>query len=178
MKKGWIGLTILSALLSQAHGQEIWRHIDSQGRIRYADRPFPDAVRMEPPGVMIWLAPAQPPSESLPAQDHSPAATAAVSIPALQIAYPAADETVRGAGGELEVRLFVNAAQDDALLSIQLDGAEASWQGEPPILRLENVWRGEHRLRARLLDANGGELAASEEVRFFKREPSAAAGER
>ncbi len=183
MKKGWIGLAVLLVLLCPAHGQEIWRHVDDEGHIRYADRPFPHAVRVEAPGMASWLARAEPSSDSRSAQDPSPAATASsiparagALAPALKIAYPAANETVWGAGGELEVRLLVNASQEDeARLSIQLDGAEASWHGRPPVVRLENVWRGEHRLRARLLDSQGGELAVSEEVRFFKRERTVAA---
>ena len=175
MTKGWTGFTVLLALLSQAHGQEIWRQIDDQGHIRYADRPFPGAVRVEPPGITGWLACADSPSESPSAQDESEVATA-VTVPTLKIAYPAADETVWGAGGELEVRLTVGGdLAGGARLSVRLDGAEAAWQGEPPIVRLKGVWRGEHRLEARLVDAEGRELAVSEEVRFFKREPAISA---
>lgn len=169
---GLLGLMVPPVLPPQAHGQEVWRHVDGQGHIRYADRPFPGAVRMEPPAVTGWLARAGPPSESLPPRNE-PQAAAAASAPALEIAYPAAGDTVWGAGGELEVRLAIGGdIKDVARISIRLDGAEASWQGEPPVLRLKEVWRGEHRLQARLLDALGGELAVSEEVRFFKREPS------
>ena len=175
MAQGWsgaLGFAVLLALPPAAHGQEIWRHDDGQGRVRYADSHFPGAVRIDPPGAASWLARAGPTTESPPPQDKSQAATPA-SAPTLEIAWPAADETVWGAGGELEVRLSGGAPiEEDARISILLDGAEAFWQGEPPVVRLANVWRGEHRLQVRLLDAAGQQLAVSEEVRFFKREPA------
>lgn len=175
MAQGWpgaLGFAVLLLLPLAAHGQDIWRHDDGQGGVRYADRPFPGAVRMEAPGTARWIGRAGSPSESLPDKDESQAATP-VSAPMLEIASPAADETVWGAGGELEVRLAIGGdTEDGARISIRLDGAEASWKGEPPIVRLANVWRGEHRLQVRLLDAAGQQLAASEEVRFFKREPA------
>jgi len=171
MKKGWTGFALLLVLLSQAHGQEIWQQADGQGHVRYADRPFPGAVRIQSPGTAGWRSRAGPPP-SKAAQGEAQAATQAAAL-GLEIASPAAGETVWGAGGGLEVRLLVNGElEGGAGLSILLDGAEASWQGELPVLRLAEVWRGEHRLRARVLDARGRELAASEEVRFFKREPA------
>lgn len=172
MKKGCAGFAFLLVLLSQAHGQALWRQVDGQGHVRYADQPFPGAVRIKPPGIAGWRArPGPPPgNEAAQQEPQPPAAAHALS---LEIAFPAAGDTVWGSGGELEVRLLVNGKlEDGAAFSILLDGAEASWQGEPPAFRLAGVWRGEHRLRARVLNAHGRELAASEEVRFFKREPA------
>ena len=171
MKKGWAGGAFLLVLLTQAHGQEIWRQADDQGHARYADEPFPGAVRVKSSGIAGWRSPAGSQS-SMTAQGGAQAAKQEVAL-GLEIASPAASETVWGAGGELEVRLLVSGElQDGSAFSILLDGLEASWQGEPPVLRLAEVWRGEHRLRARVLDAHGRELAASEEIRFFKREPA------
>jgi len=171
MKKGWTGFAFLLVLLTQAHGQEIWRQADGQGHVRYADEPFPGAVRVQSPGIAGWRSP-EGPQSSLTAQGEAQAAKQEAAL-GLEIASPAASETVWGAGGELEVRLLVNGElQDGSAFSILLDGVEAPWQGEPPVLRLAEVWRGAHRLRARVLDDHGRELAASEEVRFFKREPA------
>ncbi|WP_446831089.1 hypothetical protein [Candidatus Foliamicus sp.] len=170
----WSGLVILLALLGEARSQEVWRHMDGEGRVRYADRPFAGAVRLQAPAVPRWLGASVADAELPAAQDASASQpVASRPLPALEVAYPADGDTVWGAGGELEVRLIVTGAvEDDVRISIRLDGAEVSWQGEPPVLQLNEVWRGERRLQARLLDAQGRELAASEEVRFFKREPA------
>ena len=173
MTSRWVGIAGLLALLSQAHGQEIWRHVDSEGRVRYADRPFAGAVQVQPAGAAQWSAPAAAKPAQPPLAKDSQRVQAAAPAPKVVIAYPAGGATVWGAGGELEVRLVVTGGlPEDYRLSVWLDGKEADWQGQPPQLRLAQVWRGEHRLRARLLDAGGSELAVSEEVRFFKREPA------
>ncbi len=175
MTRAWGLLAILFALMPHAYGQEIWRHVDARGQSRYADRPFPGAIRMELPDAARWHGQREASArQRQPSQGETPAfAAAAPSPPTLEIARPKSGETVWGVGGELEVRLTVGGNREDGdRLSLRLDGAEASWRGEPPVLRLAGVWRGEHRLQARLLDPGGRERAASKEILFFKREPA------
>ena len=171
MGKGLAGLFLLVVLLPAAQCQELWRQVDEQGVIRYADRPFLNAVRVELPGPGRWAAITAPSPGPTPAERRAGVALQGPS-PTLAITRPAAEATVRGAGGELEVTLVMDAAPEaGSRLVLELDGAEAVWRGELPVVRLMQVWRGEHRLRARLVGAGGNELASSEEIRFFKREP-------
>ncbi len=171
MGKGLAGLFLFVVLLPAAQCQELWRHTDEQGVIRYTDRPSLNAVRVELPGPGRWAATTA--SSPGPARDERQAGAASEGPPpTLAITRPAAEATVWGAGGELEVALGMDAPPEaGSRLVLELDGAEAVWRGELPRLRLIQVWRGEHRLRARLLGAGGNELAASEEIRFYKREP-------
>ena len=171
MGKGLAGVFLFLALLPVAQAQELWRYVDEHGVIHYSDRPFKDAVRVQLPDSGRWWGHAARSSKPPPPVTRS-AAAPEVPLPELAIVRPAAEETVRGAGGELEVALAMEASPEDGRLVLELDGVEAAWQGSPPLVRLTQVWRGEHRLRARLLDANNRELAASEEVLFYKREPS------
>ena len=76
-----------------------------------------------------------------------------------------------GLGGTLDVTIEADLEFEPGS-RLELDGVETRWRGEPPAVRLSEVWRGEHRLRARLLDAPGEELASSEEIRFYKRQTS------
>jgi hypothetical protein len=93
--------------------------------------------------------------------------------PGLAIKRPAPEETVWGPGGALEVAVETDREfEPGSRLVLELDGVETGWGGQPPTVTLSEVWRGEHRLRARLLDARGRELASSEEIRFYKREAS------
>jgi len=88
---------------------------------------------------------------------------------------PAPEETVRGSGGALRVTVAAGREfEPGSRLVLELDGVETGWRGEPPTVTLYDVWRGEHRLRARLFDPRDRELASSEEIRFYKREPSVA----
>ena len=180
MKKGLAGLLLMAGLLPVTHAQEIWRHVDGRGSARYADRPFAGAVRAELPEASRWSSrPADGPANTEhgpesadPQQGAGPQEGAGT---ALAIVRPAPEETVRGGGGALEVTIEAEREFEPGIrLVLELDGVETGWRGEPPTVRLSEVWRGEHRLRARLIDAQGRELASSEEIRFYKREPTVA----
>ncbi|MCY4476633.1 MAG: hypothetical protein OXC70_01395 [Gammaproteobacteria bacterium] len=168
------GILLLAALLPSAQGQDIWRHVTEHGDLRYADRPLAGAAPVALPEPSGWTgsmarAPA-PEAENTPPPD-----SAHVRLPSLELLRPTERETVRGSGGGLKVMLGGDfEKQSGHRLLLELDGAEAEWMGEPPEVVLNNVWRGEHRLRARLLDEQGRERASSREVVFYKREPSLA----
>lgn len=172
MKKGLAGLLLTAGLLPALQAQEIWRHVDEQGAVHYADRPFAGAVRMDLPETSRWSGRAA----DVPGNEERGPRTAGPQEGAgseLAIMRPGPEETVWGPGGVLEVTLEADREfEPGSRLVLELDGVESRWRGEPPTVKLNEVWRGEHRLRARLLDAQGKELASSEEVRFYKREVS------
>ena len=174
MKKGLAGLVLMAGLLSALPAQEIWRHVDERGSVRYTDRPFAGAVPVELPETSRWAGRAA----DVPGNDErgpKAAGSRAGAGPELAIVQPAPEETVRGFGGVLDVTIAAGREfEPGSRLVLELDGVEAGWRGEPPTVTLGEVWRGEHRLRARLLDAGGKELASSEEIRFYKREASVA----
>ena len=174
MKKGLAGLLLMAGLPPALQAQEIWRHVDESGSVRYADRPFADAVPVELPETARWAGRAAdvPGNEEREPKASGPRAGAG---PELAIVQPAPEETVRGAGGALHVTVAAGREfEPGSRLVLELDGVETGWRGEPPTVTLSEVWRGEHRLRARLFDPRGRELASSEEIRFYKREPSVA----
>lgn len=167
------GLCLLAVLLPSAQGQEIWREVTENGDVRYADRPFAGAVAVALPGSSRWTGGTMPAREEDDRDTPKPPDAPGGNGQELLLLRPAAEETVWGAGGELEVTLAGDfELQTGSRLLLDLDGVEAEWRGKPPQVRLNAVWRGEHRLRARVLDAEGRELASSREVRFYKREPS------
>ena len=173
MKKGLAGLLLMAGLLPALQAQEIWRHVDERGSVRYADRPFAGAVRVDLPETSGWSGRA---AEVPGNEERGPGAAGPQegAGSGLAIMRPAPEETVRGPGGALEVAIAADREfEPGSRLVLELDGVETGWRGEPPTVTLNEVWRGEHRLRARLLDAQGKELASSEEIRFYKREPSA-----
>lgn len=172
MKKGLAGLLLTAGLLPALQAQEIWRHVDEQGAVHYADRPFAGAVRAELSEASRWSGR----TAGLPVNEERGPRTAGPQEGAgseLAIMRPGPEETVWGPGGVLKVTLEADREfEPGSRLVLELDGVESRWRGEPPTVKLNEVWRGEHRLRARLLDAQGKELASSEEVRFYKREVS------
>lgn len=172
MKTGLAGLLLMAGLPPALQAQDIWRHVDERGVVRCADRPFAGAVRAELSEASRWSGR----TADLPGyEERGPKAAGAREGAELELAImrPASGETVWGAGGMLEVTIEADRElQPGSRLALELDGTETAWEGETPTVTLNEVWRGEHRLRARLLDAQGKELASSEEVRFYKREPS------
>ena len=174
MKKGLAGLLLTAGLLPALQAQEIWRHVDERGSVRYADRPFAGAVRVGLTEASRWAGRAA--DGPVDAERRPNAAGPQEGAgPELAIMRPAPGETVRGSGGVLDVTITAGREfEPGSRLVLELDGAQTAWRGEPPTLTLNGVWRGEHRLRARLLDERGKELASSEEIRFYKREPSVA----
>jgi len=166
------GLLLMAGLLPALQAQEIWRHVDERGSLRYADRPFAGAVLVDSPETSRWVGRAA----DVPGnEDRGPIAPGprGGAEPELAIVRPAPEETIRGSGGMLDVTITAGREfEPGSRLELELDGAQTAWRGEPPTVTLNDVWRGEHRLRARLLDERGKELASSEEIRFYKREPS------
>lgn len=172
MKKGLAGLLLMAGLLPASQAQDIWRHVDERGSVRYADRPFAGAVPVELPETSRWAGRAAdvPGNEE---REPIAAGPPGGAEPELAIVRPAPEETVRGSGGALEVRIAAGREfEPGSRLVLELDGVETVWRGEPPAVTLSEVWRGEHRLRARMINEQGKELAVSDEIRFYKREPS------
>ncbi len=172
MARGIAGLVFLLILLPSAQGQQVWRHVGEEGEVRYSDRPFAEAVPMQLPGPGRWsgqTAPARSIAEPSGPKAEEPVGTNIT----LAITRPSPGDTVWGDGGTLDVAVDISGLEEGGgRLVLELDGAEADWEGEPPLVRLKQVWRGEHRLRARLVDPKGKMLASSKEVRFYKRQPT------
>ncbi|MCY3940713.1 MAG: hypothetical protein OXG29_06500 [Gammaproteobacteria bacterium] len=172
MKKGLAGLLLMAGLPPALQAQEIWCQVDESGSARYADRPFVGAVPVDLPETSGWAGRA---ADAPGNEERGPKAAVprGGAEPELAIVRPAPEETVRGSGGALDVTVATGREfGSGSRLVLELDGVEAGWRGDPPTVTLNEVWRGEHRLRARLLDARGEELASSEEIRFYKREAS------
>ena len=165
-----IVLILAGLLMSLAAGsQEIYRWVDKDGVVHYADQPgAPDAKRVEIANSNEYPAtPAESPDTT--GYNQPPA-----SIPytSLTITQPAEDEVFFGAdasitaaaelGGELE---------SDHTLAFFLDGNRVPAEGGGPV-QLTNLDRGTHFLRAEVLDQNGQLLISSPQISFHVRMPS------
>ena len=172
MKRAVIGLFLLLVLPSAGQAQDLWRGMGADGELRYSDRPFAGAKRVDLHAAGRWSGRPTANEESGPVESRT-VEVAQGEGPQLAITSPAPGETIWGAGGELEVVLDISGElEEGSRMVLELDGAEADWEGELPVVRLKQVWRGEHGLRARLMDSRGRELSSSGEVRFYKRQHS------
>ena len=172
MRRAAIGLFLLLVLPSAGQAQDLWRGMGADGELRYSDRPFEGAERVDSRAAGRWSGRLTANGGSTQVESR-PAEGAEGEGPELAIRSPAPGETIWGAGGELEVALDISGElEEGSRIVLELDGAEVAWEGELPVALLKQVWRGEHRLRARLMDSRGKERSSSTEVRFYKRQPS------
>ena len=103
---------------------------------------------------------------SLPAPAIQSAVAASHVYESIVIEKPAADATVFDNAGDVEVTVSVTPAlRNGDAVALALDGQPSAASGGTHI-GLSGIPRGEHTLRAQVVDANGERLIASAPVTF------------
>lgn len=168
----WISIVLLVLLATGVAANEIWRWVDENGVVQYSDRPRPGAERIDLRPVQSYEAPATP----APVSPQSSAEETEPDNPyrRLSVLSPAAGETIWNIGGQLNVELAVDPAIRGAhALRVYLDGEQV--EGVPPAqtqFTIGNVFRGERKLRASIVDEQGRELVSSGTVVFYVQQTS------
>ena len=165
-----IALILAGLMLSlAAEPQEIYRWVDKDGVVHYADQPgAPDAELVEIANSNAYEAVPQESTGGTP--DDQPQAP--VRYSSLTITQPAADEVFFGADASITASAELSGElESDHTLVFFLDGNRVAAEGEGSVL-LSNLERGMHFLRAAVLDQNGQPLVSSEQVTFHVRMPS------
>lgn len=170
----WICLALLLTFSMNAAATELWRWVDEDGVVHYSDRPHPGAERIELQKVQSFTPPpmaareAQP-EDGVPSQDEG-----GPPYTGLRVVSPAEGETLWNIGTELSVELALQPAlRTGHTLRVHLDGDRIVElpRGQTRIT-VNEVYRGEHRLRASVVDDQGRELVSSDPVVFFVQQAS------
>jgi hypothetical protein len=152
--------------------QEIYRWVDKDGIVHYADQPgAPDAVLV--PQSSLGTAPqdAAPPELYQSAPQAQPAGP---TYQSLQITSPAPDESFFGGDVSVNVQLQLDRdLRPGDRLVVFLDGQRVP-EFSGMSTTLAGLTRGTHTLRAAVLDAAGSVVITSPQVNFFLRQPSIA----
>ena len=152
-----------------AESQEIYRWVDKDGVVHYADQPgAPDAERVEIAN-----------SNSYEATPPEPGAAGSYSQPlapqlyeSLIITQPAEDEVFFGADATVTGTAKLGGTlQSGHVLAFYLDGNRVAGESGDSV-QLSNLDRGTHFLSAAVVDENGNTLLSSGQVAFHIREPS------
>ena len=166
-------LILAGLLLSLAtQPQEIYRWVDKDGVVHYADQPgSPDAQRVELVGLSIYEADAGGVTTSESGESGAPASGGSF-YQSLSIVQPAPDETFFGAG----VAVPVIARLDGELrpghtLVFYFDGSRVP-DTAGFTAQLSGLDRGTHFLRAAVLDENGMPVISSPQITIHVRQPS------
>lgn len=153
-------------------GADVYRWVDSNGQVNFSDTPRAGAERItiqvpqpQSSGAADQQGPDQGSAEDDGADDFA-------GYDSLTIQSPGQDETLWNIEGQLTIAAAVRPdLQPDHTLQVYLDG-----QALPPAdpgattLTVSEVYRGQHSLRAVILDSAGAVLAESPTVNFYVRQ--------
>jgi hypothetical protein len=155
-------------------GVDIYRWTDAEGQRHFSDQPHPGAERITITTTTPATAGSQPASGT-----GVPAASGAAepfSYSLIEIQAPAQDEVLWNIEGQLDVVAAVSPPlQPGHMLEIYLDGNRVL--SLPPGItrgRLSNVFRGEHRLQATVVNESRETVTRGEVTTFSIRQTSTA----
>lgn len=174
-----IALLMAGLLVSlAAMPQEIYRWVDKDGIVHYADQPgSPDAELITPSGIA--LTPAEPTDTTQMLYQRTPGDAGAgreraAGYRSLTIASPEPEQVFFGADAVVNVRVDIGGSlRREDELRIFLDGTRVpnvTGRGAS----ISGLARGTYSVRAEIVGADGGSLIASDPVTFYVRQPSIA----
>ncbi len=165
MKIGW--LCLLCAALPLQAEQTIYRWVDAQGVVHFADHPQ-SGQQVE----SLTLPTPTPPAVSSPLPDNPATADAAPQATAiryqLRLVSPTPGATLRNNEGTIQVQTdVIPLPAPPYRLNLLLDGQLRSSRQNELSASLLQVDRGAHRLQAQLQTEDGKILASSTPITFY-----------
>lgn len=163
-------LTAATVLLATAAMAEpIYRWVDESGQTHYSDVPHEEAEQIE-------LQPAQ--TFSAPAAERSPASAdqvdeePVIGYESLEIVSPSEEETIWNTGGVITVAVKPNPSlMEGHSVNIYYDGKLIDSKAPRATnTKLSEVYRGEHKITADIMDASGTVLVSASPITFFYRQ--------
>lgn len=151
-----------------------YRWVDQEGVVHYSDKPQEGAKEITTPNAQTYTSATrstQAPATGARPQNRDPAPAIYQS---LRVVRPAPQETYRNIGGELAVSLSLSPAlRPGHRLRVLYDGQPlTAWPERLLSFTVTGIYRGEHNLKAEVLDANGKAIASSDTVTFFVHQTS------
>ena len=152
-----------------AEPQEIYRWVDKEGIVHYADQPgAPNAERVQIANANEYEA---TPADSFGGATDSQAPDRQ-PYESLTITQPTPDQVFFGADAVITASAEVGGGlQPDHTLVFFVDGNRMP-AGEDGSAQISKLERGMHYLRASVLDQNGSPVISSQQVTFHVRQPS------
>jgi len=162
-------LAILAAAAVSA--ATLYRWVDRNGVVHYADRPEPGATQVELRAAQTFSAPSTPVTRSAQASGTQ---AQQQQYEKLDLWKPENDATFTNTANQVEVRLRL---EPDLLpghaIWLYLDGKRVDGLAQAgEAFTLENVWRGTHALYAIVADRDGRPVIRSQTVNFHMQQAS------
>lgn len=166
--QAWLLPVIL--VLAFAAKAEVYKWVDEQGNVHYGDLP-PGGVQTEPvklPGLSTYRSPAQDGQGQLGGTAADGPFTGYTRV---EIIQPKANEVVRTNEQRMVVAVALEPPlQEGHAIQVWIDGSAVGAPYNGTAVELSGVYRGQHRLQVRVLDATGKVLAQSAVVTFTLRQ--------
>ena len=157
---------------SAAQAVPVYRWMDENGQVNYSDRPGPGAVLIDVPtnAPSPGAGPAAPPPQT---QAVVAQPSAAAGYETLEVLEPAPRDTLWGTGGKVGIAIGISPdLQPGHRVELFLDGSPTGLAGRATRFDIEAVPRGEHTVRAVVLDASDRQLQQSAPVTFYVQQTS------
>ncbi len=155
-------LLTLSLLIPALAAGQVFKWIDTEGKVHYSDRPIAGAEALDVPV-----------QKSPPPQDKpTPGQASPGPYVQFDIVAPVDNVSLSDAEGNVQVGLLLDPAlMEGHRLQILTDGAPASGDVPGTQLRISGLPLGSHQLQAQIIDASGTPIASSSIVHFHLRKP-------
>lgn len=165
-------ITALFLLLAAGSvSAQAYRWVDENGVVHYSDRPEPGAERIDLPSDKTVARRSPPAASRTRPAGEQPTNPAAFKYESLDIASPAAEETLWNIEGALNVTLNLQPPlQDGHQVRVYFDGNPTLVEGTS--FQITEVYRGVHNLQAEVLDATGKLMIRSVPNRFYVQQNS------
>lgn len=172
--KHWL-ITGALAIAAVSAGAELYRWVDENGTVHYSDTPREGAelITLKPTNVIPGRAPVSSRSGESRNAESDAAEEGDDEVPlgytAVNIVSPTEDQTLWNIGGTLTVQVQVEPKlQNGHGVVLFYDGVAVN---ESPVvsssITINNVYRGQHSVRASVRDLNGNTLFNGPPVTFY-----------
>lgn len=171
--KYWL-ITSALAVAAFPAGAELYRWVDASGMVHYSDTPQEGAEKIELRPTNVIRSPRSSTQRTRSggnssASDEDREVGAPEPYVRARIQSPRANETLWNLGGTLSVQVDVNPAlQEGHGVVLIYDGRPVNEQPAPSsTVTIDNVYRGEHTVRASIRDEQNNSVFEGPAITFF-----------
>ena len=164
---------LAALLLAGVVMAQAYRWVDDDGVVHFSDRPPPESHPAETITLPEFEQPSRPQTTAnlrnlgeSDSEESEPEPEAPFAYQSLDVANPAAEETLWNIEGVLSVSLDLQPAlQPGHQVRVHFDGEPRMVAGTS--FQIDEVWRGVHNIQAEILDENGKMMIRSKTNRFY-----------
>lgn len=158
-------LALILALIAASAGAEVYRWVDSEGRVQFSDRPVTGA---EPVPLQAPRPEPTPEPEAAP----RPAGGDTGPYASFEVVTPEPNATVRDAEGKVQISLLLEPSLAEGhRLRVLVNGQAPEGEGPGTQMVIQGLPFGSHRLQAEVLDELGVPIAYTAPIDFHLRKP-------